>query len=49
MNAFYGESYKLPAAVFEFDWSKEEPNQKIEWNKDIIETDSKISYTPSLY
>ena len=49
MNAFYGESYKLPAAVYEFDWSKEEPNQKIEWNKDIIETDSKISYPPSLY
>ena len=49
MNSFYGESYKLPAAVYEFDWSKEEPNQKIEWNKDIIETDSKISYPPSLY
>lgn len=49
MNTFYGESYKLPAAVYEFDWSKEEPGQKIEWNKDIIETDSKISYPPSLY
>lgn len=49
MNAFYGESYKLPAAVYEFDWSKEEPNQEIEWNKGIIETDSKISYPPSLY
>ncbi len=49
MNAFYGESYKLPAAVYEFDWSKEEPSQKIEWNKDIIETGSTISYPPSLY
>lgn len=49
MDSFYGESYKLPVAVYEFDWSKEELGQKIEWNKDIIETGSTISYPPSLY
>lgn len=49
MNAFYGKNYKLPAAVYEFDWSKEEPNQTITMNKDIIESGSQISYPPSLY
>ena len=49
MNEFYGDGYKLPAAIYEFDWSKEEPNQMITMNKDIIESGSQISYPPSLY
>lgn len=48
MNSVYGADYKLPTAVYVFDWSQSGATN-ITMDEQVVNNNSKLSYPPSLY